>query len=437
MLRTEHSLSKETSQTQKKVPFAKSLKVAVVGIGGYAEKHHAQLLALEKQGLLKVIATCDPKAKELAQHCNIFRFHERRISVYENWESLLRVHQSQLDLALIVAPIQFHASLHRSCVEHGIACYLEKPPTLEPEELEGMIEIEKKAIHATQVGFNHIYQPFRQELKQRILSKEFGKVLQVSFLGLWQRKNIYYNRNKWAGKLVLGDHLLLDSCCGNGMSHHLHNILFFADTKDLMSWADPQSMDAELYRANQIEGCDSMFARGLLKNGVAFQIAASHACKPSTLSVERIICEKATIEIVEEAGCILLHTDGRVEEISAPAPNLNDNIRIYCEHLLGYQLRPITKLTDCRPFVNLNALFYLAAKQIHQIESPFAMKSKLEEDKEEGSCIQGIERACWKTINNNKLPSEQSIPWGKPGSRSDVSELAQLRSVVEKIRTSH
>jgi predicted dehydrogenase len=100
---------------------------------------------------------------------------------------MMHAHGEALDGVDIVSPIRFHSDRHRACVERGIACYLEKPPTLDPEELERMIATEAKAIRSTQVGFNHIGQAWRQRLRARVLPGEFGRLRRVSFKGVWRR----------------------------------------------------------------------------------------------------------------------------------------------------------------------------------------------------------------------------------------------------------
>lgn len=410
------------------------LNTAVVGIGGFAYAHHAALIELENAGLVKVVATCDPKASHLVESQSLYRFEERNVMVYSDFSSMLAEHGDCLDLITIVSPMQFHAEQHRACVENRIACYLEKPPTLDPRELEEMIAVETRASFSTQVGFNFISQPWRQALKARLIGGEFGALRRVGFKGLWRRSQAYYTRNTWAGRLVIGNSIITDSCCGNAMAHFMHNLLFHAGTDDLMSWAGPRSVQAELYRANNIEGTDTVFAKGMLDNDVEFHVAVTHACEPSLAHVERIQCDRAEIEVREEGPFTIRYKDGRVETGATPPGSLEENLRNYCEYLAGKQPRPATQLKDCVAFVHLNALLYVAAGGIREVSAPHACVRRLADDVQDSFCIPGVEMACDTFLRTGRFPSQSSLPWGVPGGHATIAQVSELRNILAGMR---
>ena len=410
------------------------LRVAVVGIGGFGYAHHLALIDLEKAGLVKVVATCDPRAAWLVEEQLRYRFKDRGVAVYADFPSLLAAHGNRLDFVSIVSPMLFHAEQHRACVENGIACYLEKPPTLDPNELEQMIAVERGARFATQVGFNFISQPWRQALKKRLIAGEFGTVRRVGFKGLWRRSQAYFGRNSWAGSLLVGDSIVTDSCCGNAMAHFLHNLLFHAGTGSLMSWASPQSVQAELYRANRIEGADTVFAKGVLDNGVEFHIAVTHACEPFLSHVELIQCDRAEIEIREEGPFTIRYEDGTFEVGMAPSGSLRENLQKYWEYLTGRQRRPSTLLEDCRAFVQLNALFYIAAGKIKKLRPPHAEAKRVDDDPKDTFCVPGIEQVCGDFLRLGQFPSQSDLPWGAAGGRAFIGQLPELRRALVDMR---
>ncbi len=410
------------------------LSVAVAGIGGFATAHHESLWQLEKEGVLRVVATCDPKAPDLTESAEAFRFEERGVAVYTDFEAMLAAHRQELHLITLATPIRLHAPMHRACVEAGIACYLEKPPTLDPAELEAMIATDQRAAHATMVGFNYIYQPFRLELKRRLLSGEFGALLRVGYEGLWPRSEVYYQRNNWAGRLLIGDHLLLDSCCGNAMSHHLHNILFFAGDEAIFSWSSPAYLEAELYRANRIEGVDTVFAKGVLRNGVGLRLACSHAVTGKSKTCEMLVFEKAHIAINLSAGRYTIHhEDGRIEEKAIDLPTVTDNLRLYIDYLMGTHQRPTTLLSDCRPLIELNALLYLAAEKITPLPNDAILRVRQEGDTATTCSIPGLAIATERMLAEGELPTQQGLPWASPGGSATVEELPHLLATVQQM----
>ena len=420
-----------------------ALNVAVVGIGGFAEAHHVALRELEQAGRVRVLAVCDPLCGALEGLRLKLGFRERGVVVYSDFEAMMQAHGGVLDLVDIVSPIRFHADHHRACVERGIACYLEKPPTLNPDELERMIAVETRARRATQVGFNHIGQEWRQQLKARVVAGEFGRVRRVAFKGLWRRSQAYYERNTWAGRLMLGDFILLDSCCGNAMAHHLHNLLFHAGTAGVMSWAHPETVEAELYRANGIEGTDTVFARGILDNGVEFHLVSTHACEDSYRHVEVIDCEHARIEIPEAGAGVILRGSKVVESFDTGNGDawalVKENLRGYCDYLIGRKPRPATLLRDTRPFVHLNAMLYLAAGNIGTVDTPHAARLRMGEETRDTLCIAGIGKVCDAFIVNGRLPSEAALPWSSSGgsAREGDGRLAQLTTVLRSMCRRH
>ncbi|OJV02162.1 MAG: hypothetical protein BGO12_05825 [Verrucomicrobia bacterium 61-8] len=415
--------------------------MAVAGIGGFADLHHLALSKLEEENAVHVVAACDPALEALAAQCEAHRFGSRGVAAYKDFETMLALHARELDAIAISSPIPFHREHHSMSVGLGLACYLEKPPTLDPEELEDMIATDLPAAQPTAVGFNHISQPWRLRLKERVLAGEFGRIVEVGFSGFWRRPIGYFARNGWAGKLMFGDKILLDSCCGNAMSHYLHNMLFHAGTGGLWDWAHPVEVAAELYRSNDIESPDTIFARGTLEGGTQFRIAATHACETRLRQREIIRCAEALIEIPED-GCGTISRRGEIIErfpaASLPPPDLlRENLREYLAFLAGERSRPSSTLADCRAFVSLNARLYLASSCIHRIDD--AHLSLLAADDFGGITliIPGIEQTCEDFMTDGMLPSERGSAWAREGSARPFSgEIAPdlLRQQISRLQ---
>jgi len=381
--------------------------------------------------LVKVVATCDPRADQLTQEREAVALEGRGVAVYTDFDAMLAAHEGGLDLVTVAAPIGFHAPMHRACVERGLACYLEKPPTLDLDELCSMIAVEARAAHPTQVGFNYIYQPFRHALREEVRSGKYGAFKGVSLLAEWPRDLGYYGRNNWAGKLLLGDYILLDSVCGNAASHHVQNILFFAD------YAQPATVETELYRANAIEGADVICSRGTLQNGATFRIAATHASgEGKHVTIETIECEKASIHIhATEQRVVIAWADGRMEEREVPRAQLADNMNLFCQTLLGQVERPPVTLEDCRAFVTLNALFYVSAQKITPVASEYyTVKPNPTRPEWKIVGINGISGVLARMAETGAFPSEQGVPWGTAGGRATAGDLPKLRSTLEAMR---
>ena len=168
------------------------LRVAIVGMGGFARNHHDSLRTLEASGGCRVVATCDPHRTQFqfTTRQREWDFAGRGVHVYSDYITMLDSHATELDFVTIPTPIPLHAPMHRACVERNIPCYLEKPPTLFWAELDSMLEVETSASQSTQVGFNYIIEEPRRELKRRLLDGEFGRLNRAGFVGHWPRSTM-------------------------------------------------------------------------------------------------------------------------------------------------------------------------------------------------------------------------------------------------------
>lgn len=406
------------------------LRIAVIGMGGFAAAHHDAIALLEAEGVCQLQCTCDPAMDLFTERRRQLQFAERGVRQFTDYLSMLDACRDELDVVTIPTPIPWHAPMHRACVERGLAVYLEKPPTLDAVELEAMLTVEARAARATMVGFNYIVEAERQALKYRLVQGEFGTPRSVAIYGHWPRNTAYFQRADWAGRLLLNDRLVLDSCMGNALAHNVHNGLFWAGARDVWAWGEVDRVEAELYRAHAIQGTDTVFLRAEIADGPELRIAMSHACAGESQHYERVICDEAEITYIINRPCaegtsvIVRWRDGREERIPTPPtvfPVLN--LRTYCAYLNGELPRPVTRLADCRPFVELNDLAYLAAGKIVTVPA-----SCCEEHLDGYRAITGIEQAMECFSHTGAFPSTQRLPWAVAGghaTRTDLPRLAQ------------
>ena len=409
------------------------LKTAIAGIGGFGSAHHGVFAKLEKYGTVRVVATCDPALDRLGEICKSHRFAERGVRVCRDFEEMLSTHPGQFDLGVVAAPIPLHARMHAAFLRSGAACYLEKPPTLDPQEFAQMLLVEESAPFPTNVGFAYVHLKDRLDLKRRMMTGEFGNLKRLSFLGLVQRSPSYFLRNNWAGKLLRGENLVLDSCLGNAMAHFLNNLLFFGNQKLLQGWARPTNMACELYRANSIEGTDTIFALARLDSGVELRIAATHACpNDEDILEETLEFEHATVTI-RSANTVTIQRPGITHEnFLISETSLASSLEHYCEFLTSNQARPAQTLRDCLGFVETNALFYLAGRNIHDLSH----YTQRDAGTESVVSLPNVETAARRLIADALLPSEADFAWAKPGGRCDTGTLPELLRVVQTIRDS-
>ncbi|HWL51936.1 MAG TPA: Gfo/Idh/MocA family oxidoreductase [Chthoniobacteraceae bacterium] len=403
------------------------LNLCIAGIGGFARHHHAEAFELEQQGEIRLLATCDPRHARLGEVAQSFAFARRGVAVLAGFEEMLARFAPPAHLVSIATPIHCHAAMHAAVASRNIGCYLEKPPTLDPGELEAMIAVEAGHDFQTEVSFNYLAEPWRRELKQRLLDGEWGELLGLSLYGAWSRDAAYYRRSPWAGKLSLHGRLVLDSCFGNAVSHNVHNLLFFAGREGVLSWARPREVRCELYRAYAIEGADTVFSEMITEEGLPLRVALSHACEPGRDLLEIIRCERAEIRIRPYESVEILHRGGQreIRETDSAARLFRDQFVRYLAYLRGEEERPLTTLADCRPLVTWNALNHLAARAIHPIPAAACTV-----DADGSMRITGIEESLRAFLRTGAFPSGQGVGWSRRGDAALAGEVSGLRECI-------
>ncbi len=406
------------------------VRIGIIGMGGFAGSHHNAVNKLEDQGHARLICTCDPHLAAFTLSREKWRFAERGVRVYDNYRAMLDAHHGQLDFVVVPTPINLHAEMHAAATALGLPVYLEKPPTLDHAELEQMIAADAHARKSSLVGFNFIIEKSRLALKERLLAGEFGAVRGATLSALWPRPTSYFARNNWAGRLLMGDRVVLDSCLGNAMAHFVHNLLFWAGGAELFSWAQLAAVRAELYRAHAIEGADTFFVEADTTAGVTMRFALSHACAGPSTQLEMVLCDKATIRYVVGKQIEVRWADGRVERIVPEHFDpLVENHLDYHRYLRGEGARPATTLADSRPFVALNDLAHISSGLITSIPAPLV--SRLRDDKDQKDYLSVPTMA---TVHENFLVRGAwpgSTGWERAtGEVATPADLARFHDVV-------
>jgi predicted dehydrogenase len=408
------------------------LRVGIIGLGGHAYTHHLTVMRLEEANEVRLICTCDPSPAGFHDEHSALQFSKRGVLFFDDYKAMLRTCAHQLDLVVIPTPLVLHAEMHRACVEAGIPCYLEKPPTLDEIELECMIETDRSARKKTLVGFNYIIEQARLAIKRRIISGEFGAIQRAHFMGFWSRPSAYFKRNAWSGKLMIGNNLVLDSCFGNALSHFVHNLLFWVGNTSLVSWGMTTEVRARLYRAHAIEGADTFFVEAIA-NGIQLRLVASHACEEKEVNTETVVCEHATIRY--EAGTIgeITWNDGRRELVGVtpfetPLMNHLDHYR----YLRGETERPAITLEDCRSFVRLNGLTYISSQTIENV-APENLVVIEENGKGGIPVIADLRQYSERFLNHGTWPNIGSRKSANQPGTVKPSDLPRLREVLQEM----
>jgi predicted dehydrogenase len=306
-----------------------SLKIGVVGLGGYGKSiismlsanrsAQAQTGSQANQGGTAVdVATQSRVAQdhpfELTAVCSndfdkhpedVAKLKAMGIKLIENMDEFLAEPTAAVWLPV---PIPLHRPFVEKALAAGKVVMCEKPAAGSVDDVDAMIAAREKYQLPVAIGFQDVYDKTTLPLKREILSGKFGKIKHAAIMACWPRDSGYYSRNNWAGAFKIGQSWVMDSPVNNALSHYVNLPLFLLGADEASS-AKVESVEAELYRVNPIENYDTAALRLHLQGGASLLVLFTHACEQSinprlTVEAEKgsIIRDMDHIEIITPQG---------------------------------------------------------------------------------------------------------------------------------------
>ena len=398
------------------------ITIALAGIGGYGDVYLDALMHDPRAAGGRLVGVIEPMPHR-CRRLDVLR--ERGIGVYPTLEVLFDSAAVPVDLVMIAAPIHFHAPLTCSALRHGANVLCEKPlaGTLADGLRMGAAE-RASGGRFVGIGYQWSYSDAVQALKRDVLAGVLGRPVRMKTIALFPRARSYFGRNDWAGRIrTAGGAGVLDSPANNAAAHYLHNMLYLLGPTREQS-AVPASVQAELYRANDIENYDTIALRALTADGTEVLFYSSHAVPVRQGPVCTLEFERATVEY--DAGgsgsFVARFRDGRVREYGDP--NLDRNRKIWDAIDASRTGAPMA----CGIQAALAHTACVVAAQgsvpeVHPLPQP--MRKMVEVDGEVIVCIDGLARTLLDCYARSVLTAEYDhLPWARPGTRVDVAAPA-------------
>ena len=385
----------------------KPVSFGVVGVGGYAQMHLRAVKTLEMEGLgklLSVVVRNPDKYKD-----KVARLKEENVKIYNSYEDMLENEADRVEIVALPVAIHQHKDMTIAALKAGFSVLVEKPPAVTIQDLDEMIEAERKSSGFCAVGFQSQSENTVRALKRRICDGKLGKIKEVVVKGRWKRLDSYYERNAWAGKFIYDGKYVLDGTVSNPLSHYLMNGLYFAS----MNWgeaASPMRVRAELYRAHRIEGEDTSCLEVEVENGAKVFFFAT-LCGPSNeMPVHEIVGSKGTARWTKGQDVHIKYYNGEVEVIKDDGAD--ERIEVFrnaARYLRGVDGELNCPLSLTRPFVlTLNGA-YESAGTIRSI--PRRYLTIKEEGGSVSTIINNIVEIIDEASEQRKLYSDLGVEW--------------------------
>ncbi len=399
------------------------MHVAMIGCGGYASYLIDRLKELPELCRLVAVTSRNPES-EPAKNCA-----RRGIKVYANAEALFEgVAPEECPAVIIPTSIDSHLDYTRQAIAKGFHVLLEKPPAATVQDTQQLIDLQRSSGKWIGVNFQHLYNTATQSIKQRLMAGEFGAVKAVRACALWTRPESYFSRSGWSGCLQVNDRWVLDGTIGNPLAHLLAEALYLASCRPGM--AEPQTVTAELYRANDIASEDTSCLRTVTGDGVPVFFCASLCSDVQTPVICEVETEQAVIRLEDYFWLTVCWKDGREEPAETGELDHHLDRRIMLQSMiqsLSRGERPLVTVEECLPFMKAwNGAFESCGLPTSIGKNDLDVK---EEGGEKTRLIRGLDALCKSAFTDGKLFSELGTEWSAEALEIDLAEYDRFPSI--------
>jgi predicted dehydrogenase len=400
------------------------VKVALAGIAGYGDSYLEALLHNPRTAAsgARLVGVADPAP----QRCRkLDELRDRDIPVHASLDDLFdAAGPAGIDLMLICTPIHLHARQTCLALRRGASVLCEKPLAGTVEDALRMADCERAAGDGkfVAIGYQWSFSHAVQALKRDIMAGVLGRPVRLKTMVFFPRPVTYFRRNNWVGRIrTEGGDAVLDSPTNNATSHYLHNMLYLLGRTRETS-AMPLTLQAELYRANEIENYDTTALRAEMPGGVEVLFYTTHAVAGRVGPVCHFEFEHATVEY-DFSGVdafVARFRDGRATK-SYGRPDLDRNEKIWQSIAAVRGGEPIA----CGVEAALpHTLCVAAAQQSAASISVFAepLRRMILVNGEPLVAIDGLAEALVDCYERGILPAERDgLTWARAGVRRELS----------------
>ncbi|GAA3408689.1 Gfo/Idh/MocA family protein [Paenibacillus hodogayensis] len=386
----------------------RTVRAGIIGIGGFGVNHVKAMAGLVQEGLLEVVAFADVRAEAYAaEYSQLLSWNA---APYADYEKMLAEHP-EIDFVVISTPIAAHKPMSIRAMQLGFHVLVEKPPAVTVQDVDEMIAAQRASGKLCQVNFQNTSGRAFRELLEHIAAGAIGQLTDVTGVGMWKRPRSYYERTGWAGKLTYGGQYVLDGTFNNPLAHLLNNSLIAAGSGDA-SRAEPQSVQAELYHVNAIEGDDVSCIRVNTANGVDVYFYAMLSHHENDAPYISLRGSEGEAFWSYQNKWTIRNREGETSSAYG-AENLLRNMYLNLMQAIGGEGKPLlSPIERCRSFVLASNGAYESSGLIRPIGEPYAVER--EEGETTVRLLPGLSEAMQDVAAQRKLYSEYPLPWAVP-----------------------
>jgi len=381
--------------------------LSIVGIGGYGHIHLKAAKSLEDENIVKISSVVIRNPEKY--YDEVLNLKEKNVTIYSSFEEMLENEKGNTDIVILPTAIYQHKEMAVKALELGFNVIVEKPPAATIQDLDSMIEAERRSGKFCAVGFQSQSKTVVRRLKELICSDRLGKIKTVLVKGKWKRLDSYYMRNSWAGKFMYEGEYVLDGTINNPLAHYLMNNLFFA-SNEIGKVASPVRVRAELYSGHQIEGEDTSCVVAETEDNIKVFFFATLCSPVQSSPTHRIIGTKGQVDWTFGEDAYITYTNKKTEVIKEDGKDERvELLRNAARYLNGLDDKINCSLEMTRPFVLTVNGAYESARMIKRIPDSFLIRN--EESDSISTIIKDIDTIIDVAFEKHQLFSDLDVEW--------------------------
>lgn len=179
----------------------KKIKFGIVGCGKIGSRH-AEKISENKRA--ELVAVCDI-IKERADAIG----NKYNCKIYYDFDDILK---EDIDVINICTPSGLHAEMCIKVLKSSKHVLCEKPMTLNLEDADRIIKVEKENGKKFFVVKQNRYNPPIKVLKDCVYNGKLGDITYINCNVLWNRRKDYYMGDEWRGTMKLDGGALMTQC---------------------------------------------------------------------------------------------------------------------------------------------------------------------------------------------------------------------------------
>ncbi|MGN9790305.1 Gfo/Idh/MocA family protein [Streptomyces sp. OZ13] len=250
------------------------LPVVLAGARGHGRQHLTNIARLQKEGLVRLAGVCElrPLSPDELAGLDGFDGSATHLAPEQGQDLDALLASTGARIVVVCTPIQTHTDLALTAARHGAHLLLEKPPAPSYEEFRRMADGVARAGVVCQVGFQSLGSHALPAVRALVEDGVIGEVRGVGAAGAWVRGEAYFRRSPWAGRRRLDGVDVVDGVLTNPLAHAVSTALALDGSTRAEEVA---GVEAELFRANDIESDDTSCVRVATSRGGRVTVAAT------------------------------------------------------------------------------------------------------------------------------------------------------------------